>query len=82
VPRFAVDMAAARGHADGWRCSGSTSTWTACRCCAASHRAGIPLDGVVTGRVALTGTPDGAPLALDVRLELGLGVAIVPERWT
>jgi hypothetical protein len=37
----------------------------------------LPVDGVVTGRVTLTGPPTRAPLALDVRLELGAGVALV-----
>jgi hypothetical protein len=38
---------------------------------------GLPLEGFVTGRVTLTGPPAAAPLALDVRLELGAGVALV-----
>ncbi|CAN5845869.1 hypothetical protein BH23GEM9_BH23GEM9_04320 [soil metagenome] len=38
---------------------------------------GLPLDGFVTGRVSLEGPPNVAPLALDVRLELGMGVALV-----
>jgi hypothetical protein len=37
----------------------------------------LPLDGVVTGRISLTGMPAEAPLSLDVRLELGMGVAIM-----
>lgn len=37
----------------------------------------LPLDGVVTGRVSLTGPPTRAPLDLDVRLELGAGVALM-----
>lgn len=37
----------------------------------------LPLDGFVTGRVAVAGLPTQAPLALDVRLELGAGVALV-----
>jgi hypothetical protein len=37
----------------------------------------LPLDGAVTGRVTLTGLPTQAPLALDVRLEVGAGVALV-----
>lgn len=37
----------------------------------------LPLDGTVTGVVALSGPPDRAPLDLDVRLELGAGVALV-----
>jgi hypothetical protein len=37
----------------------------------------LPLDGTVTGRVSLTGMPTQAPLALDVRLELGAGVALM-----
>ncbi|HEX2167944.1 MAG TPA: hypothetical protein VHG09_11990, partial [Longimicrobiales bacterium] len=38
---------------------------------------GLPLSGTVTGVVSLTGLPDTAPLNLDVRLELGAGVALV-----
>jgi hypothetical protein len=38
---------------------------------------GLPLSGTISGRVSLTGSPDKAPLALNVRLELALGVAIV-----
>ncbi|HUF49200.1 MAG TPA: translocation/assembly module TamB domain-containing protein [Longimicrobiales bacterium] len=38
---------------------------------------GLPLDGFVTGRVSLSGPPGEAPLAVNVRLELGNGVAIV-----
>jgi hypothetical protein len=37
----------------------------------------LPVDGVVTGRITLTGLPTEAPLALDLRLELGMGVAIM-----
>jgi hypothetical protein len=37
----------------------------------------LPVDGVVTGRVSLRGPPTQAPLALDVRLELGEGIALV-----
>lgn len=38
---------------------------------------GLPLSGTISGRVSLTGSPDRSPLALNVRLELALGVAIV-----
>ncbi|MGH7448569.1 MAG: translocation/assembly module TamB domain-containing protein [Longimicrobiales bacterium] len=38
---------------------------------------GLPLSGTVTGVVSLTGAPNRAPLDLDVRLELGAGVALV-----
>lgn len=38
---------------------------------------GLPLSGTVTGVISLTGPPTSAPLDLDVRLELGAGVAIV-----
>lgn len=38
---------------------------------------GLPLEGLVTGRIALTGPPAAAPLGVDVRLELGAGVAFV-----
>jgi hypothetical protein len=37
----------------------------------------LPLDGLVTGRVTLTGSPTAAPLGLDVRLEIGSGVALL-----
>ncbi|HEX6133030.1 MAG TPA: translocation/assembly module TamB domain-containing protein [Longimicrobiales bacterium] len=37
----------------------------------------LPLSGTVTGVVTLAGPPDRAPLDLDVRLELGAGVALV-----
>jgi hypothetical protein len=37
----------------------------------------LPVDGFVTGRVSLTGMPGDTPLDLDVRLELGAGVALV-----
>jgi hypothetical protein len=37
---------------------------------------GLPLDGVVTGRVAVQGAPDASPLQLDVRLEVGAGVVV------
>jgi hypothetical protein len=37
----------------------------------------LPLTGTVTGVVSLTGPPDRAPLDLNVRLELGSGVAVV-----
>jgi hypothetical protein len=37
----------------------------------------LPLDGFVTGRITLTGLPGQTPLALDVRLELGAGIALV-----
>ncbi|MBR9989638.1 MAG: hypothetical protein KFH98_07785, partial [Gemmatimonadetes bacterium] len=38
---------------------------------------GLPLSGSVTGTVALSGPPTAAPLDLNVRLELGSGVALV-----
>ncbi|HET9438746.1 MAG TPA: hypothetical protein VFO52_01165, partial [Longimicrobiales bacterium] len=38
---------------------------------------GLPLSGSISGRVSLTGSPENAPLSLNVRLELALGVAIV-----
>ena len=38
---------------------------------------GLPLGGRVSGTVALSGAPDRAPLALDVRLEMGTGLATV-----
>jgi hypothetical protein len=38
---------------------------------------GLPLSGTISGRVSLTGAPNRSPLALNVRLELALGVAIV-----
>jgi hypothetical protein len=38
---------------------------------------GLPVEGVITGRVTLTGPPTLAPLGLDVRLEIGAGVALV-----
>jgi hypothetical protein len=38
---------------------------------------GLPLSGTVTGTVTLAGMPSEAPLAVDVRLELGAGVALV-----
>lgn len=38
---------------------------------------GLPLSGNINGRVSLTGSPENAPLTLNVRLELALGVAIV-----
>jgi hypothetical protein len=38
---------------------------------------GLPLSGTATGIVSLTGPPTRAPLDLDVRLELGAGVALV-----
>lgn len=38
---------------------------------------GLPLSGTLSGRVSLAGSPDNAPLNLNVRLELALGVAIV-----
>lgn len=37
----------------------------------------MPLEGLVTGRVSLSGPPGEAPLDVDVRLELGSGVALV-----
>jgi hypothetical protein len=37
----------------------------------------LPLEGTVTGVVSLTGPPDRAPLEVDVRLELGAGIALV-----
>jgi hypothetical protein len=37
----------------------------------------LPLEGFVSGQVTLTGLPTAAPLALDVRLELGMGVALL-----
>ncbi|HSJ14898.1 MAG TPA: translocation/assembly module TamB domain-containing protein [Longimicrobiales bacterium] len=36
---------------------------------------GLPLKGTVTGAVVLSGHPDRSPLTLDVRLELGTGLA-------
>jgi translocation and assembly module TamB len=41
---------------------------------------GLPLSGTVSGRVTLAGAPNNAPLDLNVRLELALGVAIVEGR--
>ena len=38
---------------------------------------GLPLTGSVTGVVSLTGLPTASPLDLNVRLELGAGVALV-----
>jgi autotransporter translocation and assembly factor TamB len=38
---------------------------------------GLPLSGTVTGVVSLTGAPTAAPLDLNVRLELGMGVALL-----
>jgi hypothetical protein len=38
---------------------------------------GLPLSGTLSGRVSLTGAPNKAPLNLNVRLELALGVAIL-----
>lgn len=38
---------------------------------------GLPLSGNVSGRVSLTGSPRAAPMNLNLRLELALGVAIV-----
>jgi hypothetical protein len=38
---------------------------------------GIPLSGTISGRVSLAGAPNNAPLRLNVRLEMALGVAIV-----
>jgi hypothetical protein len=38
---------------------------------------GLPLEGVVTGTVSLSGPPDRAPLALEIRLEAGGGVAVI-----
>jgi hypothetical protein len=40
----------------------------------------LPLSGTVTGVVSLTGPPNVAPLDLNVRLELGAGVALVEGR--
>jgi hypothetical protein len=40
----------------------------------------LPLSGTVTGVVSLTGPPSSAPLDLDVRLELGTGVAVLEGR--
>jgi hypothetical protein len=37
----------------------------------------LPVAGFVTGSVALTGMPTESPLELDVRLEVGAGVALV-----
>lgn len=37
----------------------------------------LPVDGTVTGLVSLSGPLEGAPLAVNVRLELGAGVALV-----
>jgi hypothetical protein len=38
---------------------------------------GLPLEGLVTGRISLRGLPGEAPLALDMRLELGFGIALM-----
>jgi hypothetical protein len=38
---------------------------------------GLPVSGTVTGIVSLSGPPTSAPLDLNVRLELGAGVAVV-----
>ena len=38
---------------------------------------GLPLSGTISGRVSLNGNPKTAPMNLNVRLELALGVAIV-----
>jgi hypothetical protein len=37
----------------------------------------LPVGGFVTGSVTLTGMPGASPLELDVRVELGTGVALV-----
>jgi hypothetical protein len=37
----------------------------------------LPLEGFVTGAVALRGLPSQAPLDVDVRLELGAGIALM-----
>jgi hypothetical protein len=37
---------------------------------------GLPLAGLVTGRVALTGPPGEVPLAVDVRLDLAEGIVV------
>ena len=37
----------------------------------------LPLDGSVTGRISLSGPPGVAPLAVDIRLELGAGVVVM-----
>ncbi|MGQ0815551.1 MAG: translocation/assembly module TamB domain-containing protein [Gemmatimonadota bacterium] len=38
---------------------------------------GLPLKGNISGRITLTGTPERAPLTLNLRTELASGVAIV-----
>ena len=38
---------------------------------------GLPLSGTISGSISLTGTPGDAPLQLNVRLELAMGIAIV-----
>jgi hypothetical protein len=37
----------------------------------------LPLGGTITGTIALTGPPERAPLSLNVRLDVGGGVALV-----
>lgn len=37
----------------------------------------LPLDGPVTGRLSVTGMPTAAPLSVEMRLELGAGVAVM-----
>lgn len=41
---------------------------------------GLPLKGTITGRIALSGPPGRSPLDVDVRIELGNGIAVVEGR--
>jgi len=38
---------------------------------------GLPVEGLVTGRVTLAGSPGSVPLGLDIRLEVGAGTALM-----
>jgi autotransporter translocation and assembly factor TamB len=41
---------------------------------------GLPLGGTISGRITLSGPPERAPLAINVRLEMGSGVALAEGR--
>lgn len=41
---------------------------------------GLPLGGTISGRITLSGPPERAPLAINVRLEIGSGVALAEGR--
>jgi hypothetical protein len=41
---------------------------------------GLPLGGAISGRITLSGPPERAPLAINVRLEVGSGVALAEGR--